>query len=119
MDELFAGSDAVSLHLALTEKTRGIVTKQLLSIAKPTCILVNTARGALIDEQALVDGLEQGRIAHAALDVFVNEPLPANSPLLRLENVTLTAHAAWNTPKASRRCLEAGLRLLRDAPSDR
>jgi D-3-phosphoglycerate dehydrogenase len=113
LDELLRAADAVSLHLALTDETRGLIDGRRLALLRPHAILVNTARGALIDEAALVAALEAGRLAHAALDVFENEPLPRGHPLRRLESVTLTPHAAYKTPEATRRLLERGFELLR------
>jgi D-3-phosphoglycerate dehydrogenase len=78
---------------------------------RPEAILVNTARGALIDEAALVRALEAGRLGHAALDVFAEEPLPLGHAFTRLPNVTLTAHAGYKTPEASLRLLEMSLDL--------
>jgi len=111
LDELLATSDVVSLHLALTGETRHFLDAARFARLKPGAILVNTARGALIEETALIDTLRAGRLRHAALDVFVDEPLPAGHPLTRLENVTLTAHAGYKTPEASRRLLIMGLDL--------
>jgi D-3-phosphoglycerate dehydrogenase len=109
--ELLETSDVVSLHLALTAETRGFLDASRLARLKPDAILVNTARGALIDEAALIAGLETGRPGHAALDVFAEEPLPAGHPLTRLTNVTLTSHAGYKTPEASRRLLTLGIDL--------
>lgn len=111
LDGLLTQSDAVSLHLALTPETRGLLDARRLAQLKPGCLLVNTARGAIIDEDALVACLESGRIAHAALDVFDAEPLPVGHPLTRLDNVTLTAHAAWKSGDASRRLMQMSLDL--------
>lgn len=79
---------------------------------RPEAILINTARGALVDEAALFETLRDGRLRHAGLDVFGREPLPADDPLLTLPNVTLTAHAAYHTPSAARRLLDMGLALV-------
>jgi phosphoglycerate dehydrogenase-like enzyme len=92
LDELFRQSDVVTLHLRLSERTRGIVTQELFSLMKPTAWFVNTARGHLLDEEALVDALRAGRISGAALDVFQVEPLPIDHPLRSLENVVLAPH---------------------------
>jgi D-3-phosphoglycerate dehydrogenase len=94
-DELFARSDIVTLHLVLGDRTRGIVGAHELSLMKPTAYLINTARGPLVDEAALVATLQQRRIAGAALDVFWQEPIPANHPLLALDNVVLTPHLGY------------------------
>jgi phosphoglycerate dehydrogenase-like enzyme len=91
-DELFAISDVLSLHVVLGERTRGIVGARDLALMKPSAILVNTSRGALIDEHALVDTLRAGRIAGAGLDVYAQEPLPDDHPLRSLPNAVLMPH---------------------------
>jgi D-3-phosphoglycerate dehydrogenase len=101
LDTLLAQSDVVSLHLLLTDETRGFLSAERLAAMKEGAILVNTARGALVDEAALVAALRSGKVAHAALDVFTEEPLPAGHVLTTLENVTLSAHSAFRTPEAS------------------
>lgn len=113
LEDLFAAADVISLHLSLTEETRGMVGADLLARVRPGTILVNTARAGLVDEAAMLAALADGRLAHAALDVFDIEPLPADSPLCTTENVTLTAHVAFKTPEASHRLLKMGLELLR------
>jgi phosphoglycerate dehydrogenase-like enzyme len=90
----------VSLHLRLSEKTRGLVTASHLELMKPTAYLVNTARGPLVDEAAMIATLRERRIAGAALDVFDQEPLPAGHPLLALDNVVLTPHIGFVTAEA-------------------
>ena len=109
LDQLLAESDVVSLHLLLTDETTGFVSRAHLARMKPGVILVNTARGAVIDETALIDALKTGQIGHAALDVFVDEPLPANTPFAELDNVTLSAHSAFMTPEASETLLRRAL----------
>ena len=99
LDELLETSDIVSLHLRATPETRHFLNRARLAMLKPGAILVNTARGALIDEAALVECLREKRIACAGLDVFEAEPLPAGHPLLGLPNVLLTPHAAGMTPE--------------------
>lgn len=111
LDDVLATADAVSLHLALTAETKGLIGGDKLARMKRGAILVNTARGAIVDEAALIEALQTGHIAHAALDVFGIEPLPAGHPLTTLENVTLTAHAGWKSRAASRRMMEIALRL--------
>ena len=101
LEALLATSDAVSLHLLLTDDTRGLLSRERLALLKPGALLVNTARGALLDEAALVDALASGRLGHAALDVFETEPLPAGHPLAALPNVTLSAHSAFRTSEAN------------------
>jgi D-3-phosphoglycerate dehydrogenase / 2-oxoglutarate reductase len=115
LDTLLTESDVVSMHLLLTDETRGFLNTARLAKLRPGAILVNTARGALVDEAAMIDGLRSGRISHAALDVFETEPLPAGHELARLPNVTLSAHSAFRTPEASeallRRALDIAKRL--------
>ena len=114
MDELLETSHVVSLHLALNDETIGLLSREKLEKLRPDAILVNIARGALVDENALIDLLRQGRIAHAALDVFEQEPLPGNHPLTTLDNVTLTPHAAFKSREAMTRLLSGGFDLLRE-----
>jgi D-3-phosphoglycerate dehydrogenase len=115
LEQVLEESDVVSLHLLLTEETRGLLDAARLARLKRGAILVNTARGALIDEAALVAALREGRIGHAALDVFAEEPLPPGHPLRTLDNVTLSAHSGFLTPEANetliRRALEIARRL--------
>ena len=113
LDRLLADSDVLSLHLLLTDGTRGFLDATRLARLRPGCILVNTARGALVDEAALLDALRAGRIGHAALDVFDEEPLPAGHPLAGLENVTLTAHSAFRTPEANETLIRRALDIAR------
>jgi D-3-phosphoglycerate dehydrogenase len=101
LDTLLAQSDVLSLHLLLTDETRGFLDASRLAKLKPGAILVNTARGALVDETAMIAALADGRISHAALDVFDEEPLPPGHRLTKIENVTLSAHSAFRTPEAS------------------
>jgi D-3-phosphoglycerate dehydrogenase / 2-oxoglutarate reductase len=112
LDELLSTADVVSLHLVLNEQTRGFLDRRRIGLIKPGAIFINTARGAIVDEAALVEALAAGRIAHAGLDVFSAEPLPGDHPLTRLENVTLSAHAAFATREASERLLRMALELL-------
>ncbi len=118
VEQLLAESDVLSLHLLLTDETRGFLDAERLGRLRPSAILVNTARGALVDEPALIDALRAGRIAHAGLDVFDQEPLPAGHPFTLLDRVTLTAHSAFRTPEASetllRRALDIAKRLAAD-----
>jgi D-3-phosphoglycerate dehydrogenase len=108
IDTLLAGSDVVSMNLVLNDDTRGFLSKERIARMKPGAILVNTARGALVDEEAMIAALRKGHIRHAGLDVFHPEPLKADHPLVKLPNVTLTSHAAFRT-------LEASMTLLRRA----
>jgi D-3-phosphoglycerate dehydrogenase len=112
LDALLAEADVVSLHVALNEGSRGLIDRRRIGLLRPGAILINTARGAILDEPALVLALQEGRIGHAGLDVFADEPLPEGHPLTRLDNVTLTAHAAFMTEEASARLLRMALELL-------
>jgi phosphoglycerate dehydrogenase-like enzyme len=96
-DELFTRSDVLSIHVQLSERTRGLVGARELGLMKPTAYLVNTARGPIVDEQALVHALESRLIAGAGLDVFDEEPLPSDHPFTRLDNTVLTPHAGYVT----------------------
>jgi D-3-phosphoglycerate dehydrogenase len=107
LDELLTESDVVSLHLLLNDETRGFVSRACIDAMKPGVILVNTARGALVDEDAMIEALNAGQIRHAGLDVFNIEPLPADHPLTKLDNVTLSAHSAFRTPEASENLMAA------------
>jgi phosphoglycerate dehydrogenase-like enzyme len=110
LDEIYDTSDVVSLHLRLSAETEGLVGAAQLARMKPTAILINTARGAIVHEEALLHALATSRIAGAGLDVFATEPLPPQHPLTLLDNVVLTPHCAGITPEA----LEAGLRMAVD-----
>jgi phosphoglycerate dehydrogenase-like enzyme len=97
LDALLRASDVVSLHVPLSDRTRGLIDAESLSVMKPSSVLINTARGGLIDEQALADALRSGRLAGAGLDVLSAEPPPRDHPLLGLPNVILTPHTAGPT----------------------
>lgn len=107
LDALLATSDVVSLHLLLNDETRGFLSRQRIAAMKPGAILINTARGALVDEAAMIDALKSGHLRHAGLDVFITEPLPAGHALTKLPNVTLSAHSAFRTPEASENLIGA------------
>jgi phosphoglycerate dehydrogenase-like enzyme len=95
--ELLSGSDVVSVHLVLSERSRGILGAEELALLRPTAYLVNTSRGPLVDESALIEALRAGRIAGAGLDVFEVEPLPADHPFRSLPNVLATPHLGYVT----------------------
>lgn len=105
-ETLFRTADVVSLHCPLNDGTRGIISREVLAMMKPTALLINTARGAVLDEAALADALNSGKLAGAGLDVLTDEPPRADHPLLTAKNCILTPHIAW----ASR---DARLRLIR------
>lgn len=111
LDEVLATSDVVSLHLALNEATRGFFNADRIGQMRPGAILVNTARAGLVDEGALIDALRRGHLGHAALDVFEQEPLSADSPWPGIAHTTLTAHAGFKTPEASQRLMQQALRM--------
>ena len=113
LETLLAQSHVVSLHLLLNDETRGFVSRQRIAAMRPGVILVNTARGALVDEAAMIEALRSGHIRHAGLDVFNTEPLPSDHPLTQLPNVTLSAHSAFRTPEASENLIEAALQHCR------
>ncbi|WP_349271108.1 glyoxylate reductase [Mycolicibacterium parafortuitum] len=106
LPDLLASSDIVSLHLPLTDATAGLLGRDALAAMKPDAVLVNTSRGPIVDEAALVDALRGGRLAAAGLDVFATEPVLADNPLLGLPNVALTPHVTWYTADTMRRYLE-------------
>ena len=101
-EELFATADVITVHVVLSERSRGLVGLADLARMKPTAYLVNTARGPIVDEAALVATLQQKKIAGAGLDVFAVEPLPADHPLRKLDNVVLTPHLGYATVEGFR-----------------
>lgn len=114
LEALLATADVVSLHLPLTEDTRRLIDRGRLAAMKRGAILVNTARGGLIDHEALLEAVESGRLGGAALDVFEIEPLPADSPLRRSERLLLTPHLAASTREAQARAATEICRYVRD-----
>lgn len=113
IDQLLKLSHVVSVHLLLNDETRGFLSAERIAKLRPGAILVNTARGAVVDEAAMIAALKSGQIGHAGLDVFDVEPLPKDHPLTRLDNVTLSAHSAFRTPEASENLIEAALNHTR------
>jgi phosphoglycerate dehydrogenase-like enzyme len=99
LPELLAESDIVSLHVPLTDETAGLLDGKTIRLMKRGAILINTARGPLVDADALLEALRDGHIGAAGLDVYPEEPVPADSALLALDNVVLTPHVAWLTPE--------------------
>jgi phosphoglycerate dehydrogenase-like enzyme len=120
LPDLLAASDIVSLHLPLAADTSNLLDAAALALMKPSAVIVNTSRGPIIDEDALVDALRGGRLAAAGLDVFAVEPIPADNPLLSLDNVVLTPHVTWYTVDTMRRYLAEAVdncRRIRDGQS--
>jgi len=110
-EELFARADVLSLHCPLLPETRGIINARTLALMKPTALIINTARGGLIDDDALYNALNDGTIAGAGLDAFQHEPLE-NSPFVELKNVILSPHTAWFTQEAMIRMSESVVEQL-------
>jgi D-3-phosphoglycerate dehydrogenase len=116
-DEFLQQADAISLHLPLTAESRHLINEVALRKMKPTALLVNTARGGIVDTAALIRALQEGWIAGAALDVLEQEPVPRDSPLLSLPNVVLNPHASWysdqSVPELKRKTAETAIAVLR------
>lgn len=110
LEELLERSDVVSLHLRLSPETEGLIGKKEFDLMKPTSIFINTARGAIVDHSALVQALKEKKIAAAGIDVYPTEPIPADDPILKLDNVVLTPHSAGMTIEAT----DAGLNMAVD-----
>jgi D-3-phosphoglycerate dehydrogenase len=109
LDALLGQSHALSVHLLLNDETRLFLSAERIARLRPGVLLVNTSRGAVIDEAAMIAALKTGQIGHAALDVFTDEPLPPGNPFVGLENVTLSAHSAFRTPEASETLIRGAL----------
>jgi phosphoglycerate dehydrogenase-like enzyme len=120
LDELMSTSDAISVHLALTASSRGLVGAREIGLMKPTAIIVNTSRGAVIDEKALYEALRDGRIAGAGVDVLEQEPTPPENPLLDLDNVIVTPHQSGvsreSGPRGTRFAIENVRRAVLGEP---
>jgi D-3-phosphoglycerate dehydrogenase len=121
-DDIVKDADVISLHVRLSPETRGFLSRREFSLMKRTAILVNTGRGALVERDALIEALRQGRIAGAGLDVFHDEPLKPNDPVLTLDNVVLSPHNAGQTPEVIRdgllRAVENVENFLKGQPTD-
>ncbi len=113
LDSLFRDSDVVSLHCPLTQDNRGLVDRRRLEMMKPTAFLINTSRGPLIDEPALAEALNRGRIAGAGLDVLCAEPPAGDNPLLHAKNCAITPHIAWATKAARQRLMDIAVANVR------
>ena len=108
LDELLPALDVLSLHCPLTEATRGLIGRERLARMKPDAVLINTARGALVDGRALAEALKAGRLGGAGIDVLEREPPPPDHPLLdpSIPNLIVTPHVAWAAREARQRCLD-------------
>jgi phosphoglycerate dehydrogenase-like enzyme len=113
LDDLLEVSDVVSLHLPLTPETEGLIDRRALARMKPAAVLINTARGGLVEETALVEALTSGRLLAAGLDVLAEEPPPPDHPLLSLDNVVLMPHVAWLTQETLSRSFDVALENIR------
>jgi D-3-phosphoglycerate dehydrogenase len=113
LDTLLERSDVISLNLALNDETRGIIDVDRIARMKHGVMLINTARGALVDEAALIAALASGQIGHAGLDVFHAEPLKPDHPLAGMANVTLSSHAAFRTLEASMTLMRRAIDIVR------
>ena len=122
MDDAIANADVVSIHCPLTQDTRSIISTQQFDLMKPSAMLINTARGGIVDEQALVTALKTGKIAGAGLDCYESEPLSADNDLLGLSNAILTPHIGWATREVTARMGQISVRnvvsILNGAPPD-
>jgi glycerate dehydrogenase len=116
LDELVREADALTLHVPLTAQTRGLIDARRLPLMKPSAVLVNTGRGALVDPEALAQALREGRIAGAAIDVLEVEPPPPSHPLLAgdIPNLLLTPHVAWASEKAQQRLADRLVEIVQD-----
>ncbi|MCF2705874.1 2-hydroxyacid dehydrogenase [Arcanobacterium haemolyticum] len=115
LDELMRISDVVSIHSRLTSSTHHLIDERRIALMKPTAVVVNTARSGLVDEKALLSALSDNKIMGAAIDTFDDEPLPANSPWMNLDNVTITSHLAGSTKDAFRKTPHMLSRRILDA----
>jgi glycerate dehydrogenase len=113
LETLLRKGDVVSLHCPLTPQTERLINAERLSWMKPRAILLNTSRGGLLDEQAVADALNTGRLGGAGLDVLSQEPPPANHPLLRAKNCVITPHQAWATRAARERLMRVAVENVR------
>lgn len=112
-DELFQRADFITIHLILSKRTRGLITARELALMKREAYLINTSRGPIIEERALIDALTNRKFAGAALDVYDEEPLPANHPLRKLDNVVLTPHLGYVTIENYRLCYGQAVENIR------
>jgi glycerate dehydrogenase len=110
LEELFSRSDVISLHCPQTPANTGFVNRELLRLMKPTALLINTARGGLVNEKDLAEALNEDRLGGAAVDVVSAEPMKGDNPLLGAKNCIITPHIAWATLAARRRLMETTVR---------
>jgi D-3-phosphoglycerate dehydrogenase len=113
LDTVLATADVISLHLSLNDETCGLIDATKIARMKPGVLLINTARGALVDEAALTDALKRGHIRHGGLDVFHAEPLKRDHPLAGMDNVTLSSHAAFRTLEASETLIRRAIDIVK------
>ena len=113
-DEVLSRSDVISIHCPLTDQTRGLVDREAFSKMKDGVIIINTARGAIIDEEALVDALKSGKVYAAGLDVVDGEPVHEKKPIFDCDNATITAHIAWAPEEARFRTIRIATENLRN-----
>jgi phosphoglycerate dehydrogenase-like enzyme len=112
LDELMAKADIVSIHATLSERSRGLIDRRRIGLLKPSAYVINTSRGAIVDEMALYEALLHKRIAGAGLDVFEHEPLQADHPLRQLSNVVLTSHIGWPTDEMYAKFTESACEIF-------
>ncbi len=113
LPQLLSESDIVSLHLPLTDDTAGIIDAEALALMKPGAVLINTARGKIVERSALFEALSTGRLAGGGLDVFAHEPVRPDDPMLELDNVVVSPHVAWQTRETLQRSLEVAVENCR------
>jgi D-3-phosphoglycerate dehydrogenase len=112
-EEVLSQSDVLSIHLLLNDETLGLIDAEWFAQMRDGVLFINTARGAVVDEAAMIAALQSGKVGHAGLDVYTTEPLPPGHALAKLDNVTLSAHSAFRTPEASDNLIEAALEHCR------
>ncbi len=117
LDTLLETADVASLHTALNESTRGMIGREALSRMKPKAILINTCRGEVVDEEALIEALKEGRLLGAGLDTLRKEPTDLANPILQLPNVVLTPHSAGPTVDSFRKRFQTGTRISSESPT--
>jgi D-3-phosphoglycerate dehydrogenase len=119
LEQLLRESDVVSIHLRLSDQTEGLIGKNEIAKMKPTAFIINTARGRILDSEALVEALKEGKIAGGGLDVFKKEPIDPDDPILDLDNIVLTPHSAGQTPEVVDKGLNMAVENIADFLSGR